>query len=101
MTDTLEQRVKKLLWGRILEAIPIGADFCNETVRKRIENQFREPLLAAFKALELAKLELHEMNLANHHGNKPRCPEMTIAAEKEVDAVLALLDQDGKGKRNG
>jgi hypothetical protein len=91
-TDTLEQRVEKLLWANAHLAFPAGSDYTNIRARDRVVTQFREPLLAAFKALS-------EIDAASSYG-KGSGPKMVEAKEK-VRAVLAVLDQDGEGKCNG
>jgi hypothetical protein len=41
-----------------------------------------------YEALKLAKAELHEMQLAHRHGNRPRNPELTDAAFEAVSAAM-------------
>lgn len=50
-------------------------------------------LAEARKALGLAKLELHEMALAQRHHNSPRNPEMT---QKAIGAIEAALSSEEK-----
>jgi hypothetical protein len=90
MTDTLEQRVEKLL--RVKAGL-VGMD-CSKhpeiTLENSVVSRLREPLLAAFKALA-------EIDAASSYG-KGSGPKMVEAKEK-VRAVLALLDQDGEEAR--
>jgi hypothetical protein len=91
MTDTLEQRVEKLLRAE-LDGLTDRGMFFSDSDYERLVTAFREPLLAAFKALS-------EIDAASSYG-KGSGPKMVEAKEK-VRAVLALLDQDGEEKRNG
>jgi hypothetical protein len=81
MTDTLEQRVEKLLDRKIEQALdgeyaPHGSQLEHDILMKA----FREPLLAAFKALDFCA-NVFQSGIARD--------------------ALALLDQDGEEKHNG
>jgi hypothetical protein len=88
LNDTLEQRVEKLLREKVAEAIGHYKSKPFVRLPEAIASQFREPLLAAFKALA-------EIDAASSYG-KGSGPKMVEAKEK-VRAALALLDQDGEG----
>jgi hypothetical protein len=96
MTDTLEEKLNRLVRGKAEAAARRGYIMPSD-----IEKEFREPLLAAFRALSkvphkiITKRQCVEVDPAGntyeeteeHAGDCAGC---------EAVRVLALLDQDGE-----
>jgi hypothetical protein len=101
MTDTLEQRVEKLLRAKALELL---VETVLDPEAFEIANKFREPLLAAFKALSkvphkiIMKRQCIEVDPAGNTYEETE-EHASDCAGCEAVRVLALLDQDGEGKR--
>jgi hypothetical protein len=105
VNDTLEEKVERLLRAKAEAVIPFGTTITlNTAVRESIINQFREPLLVAFKALSkvphkiIMKLRCIEVDPAGNTYEETE-EHASDCAGCEAVRVLALLDQDGEGKR--
>lgn len=99
MTDDLKAKVEKKAREMALDAYRTFAAAEDGDVRDFVAAEIVDVLLPLVEALEAARDEIHEEGLAARvKGGVHRNPEMIAAAERKIDAALALFNEDGSGK---